>query len=305
MMTNTNREVLTDILLIAVLSLILIPLALLASGPARIVLGILFVLFFPGYMLIAALFPRKESLDGIERVALSFGLSIAVVPLIGLVLNYTPWGIRLEPILISVLIFILVMGGVAVYRRYSLPVQERFYVDFRGFVRSLSPSWKGQGRWDKVLTVILVLAILGAIGTLIYVIQAPKVGERFTEFYILGPEGKAADYPEELEVDEEGMVIVGIVNREHEPADYRVEIAIEGEQLQLSDPIRLEHEEKWEEEMTFSPTETGEDQKVEFRLYRNGESEPYHTLHLWLDVTADSEIIGRVGFPVPDAAAVS
>ncbi|MFP3976163.1 MAG: DUF1616 domain-containing protein, partial [Dehalococcoidia bacterium] len=92
MMTNTNREVLTDILLIAVLSLILIPLALLASGPARIVLGILFVLFFPGYMLIAALFPRKESLDGIERVALSFGLSIAVVPLIGLVLNYTPWG---------------------------------------------------------------------------------------------------------------------------------------------------------------------------------------------------------------------
>jgi len=30
--------------------------------------------------------------DGIERVALSFGLSIAIVPLIGLVLNFTPWG---------------------------------------------------------------------------------------------------------------------------------------------------------------------------------------------------------------------
>jgi len=33
-----------------------------------------------------------EGIDGIERVALSFGLSIAIVPLIGLVLNFTPWG---------------------------------------------------------------------------------------------------------------------------------------------------------------------------------------------------------------------
>jgi len=38
----------------------------------------------------AALFPGKDDLDGIERIALSFGLSIAVVPLMGLALNYTP-----------------------------------------------------------------------------------------------------------------------------------------------------------------------------------------------------------------------
>ena len=51
--------------------------------PVRIPLGLLMVLFVPGYALIAALFPRKDDLDGIERLALSFGLSIAVVPLIG------------------------------------------------------------------------------------------------------------------------------------------------------------------------------------------------------------------------------
>jgi uncharacterized membrane protein len=33
------------------------------------------VLFLPGYALIAALFPRKDDLDGIERIALSFGLT--------------------------------------------------------------------------------------------------------------------------------------------------------------------------------------------------------------------------------------
>ena len=45
----------------------------------RILVGVAMVLFIPGYALIAALFPAKGDLDGIERVALSFGLSIAVV----------------------------------------------------------------------------------------------------------------------------------------------------------------------------------------------------------------------------------
>jgi len=65
--------------------------------------------------LIAALFPRRNALDSIERVALSFWLSIAVVPLIGLILNYPPWGIKLEPILISITIFIVVASLIAWY----------------------------------------------------------------------------------------------------------------------------------------------------------------------------------------------
>jgi hypothetical protein len=43
---------------------------------------------------------RKEGgIDGLERVALSFGISIVIVPLIGLVLHFTPWGIRLVPVI--------------------------------------------------------------------------------------------------------------------------------------------------------------------------------------------------------------
>jgi uncharacterized membrane protein len=44
-----------------------------------------------------------ENLDNIERIALSLGMSIALVPIIGLFLNYTPWGIRLTPIVLSLL----------------------------------------------------------------------------------------------------------------------------------------------------------------------------------------------------------
>ena len=59
----------------------------------RIILGLPLVLFLPGYALIAALFIGEDDLDGIERIALSFGLSIAITHLFGLALKYTPFGI--------------------------------------------------------------------------------------------------------------------------------------------------------------------------------------------------------------------
>ena len=127
-----------ELLFIVVLSLLLVPLALFTSGALRIILGLAFVLFFPGYTLIAALFPRKDALDSIERLALSFGLSIAVVPLIGLILNYTPWGIRLYPILISVLLFIVIMAAIAWYRRRRLQPGERFEPQFHVHLSPLS-----------------------------------------------------------------------------------------------------------------------------------------------------------------------
>jgi uncharacterized membrane protein len=69
---------------------------------------------------------------------------------------------------------------------------------------------------------------VGAIGTLGYVIATPRVGERFTEFYILGQGGRAEGYPRELAVGEEGRVILGITNREHESMGYEIEIKIGG-----------------------------------------------------------------------------
>ncbi len=109
----------------------------------RIPLGLAMVLFVPGYALIAALFPKKDDLDGIERLALSFGLSIAVVPLIGLGLNYTPWGIRLTPVVISLAFFTIAMTAVAYWRRMALAAEDRFAVPFReGVASSRKRFWR-------------------------------------------------------------------------------------------------------------------------------------------------------------------
>ena len=85
---------------------------------ARYILGSIFVLWLPGYTLIKALFPTKE-IDNIERIALNIGMSLALVPIAGLLLNYTPWGIRLVPITLSLLALTITFATAAVIREYQ------------------------------------------------------------------------------------------------------------------------------------------------------------------------------------------
>lgn len=85
----------------------------------RIISGTIFMLFIPGYALTRLLFPTRDT-DTIELVALSIGLSFAVTPLIGLILNYSPWGIRLDPVVISLSIVSIALAFVGAYRRFLL-----------------------------------------------------------------------------------------------------------------------------------------------------------------------------------------
>lgn len=84
----------------------------------RYVLGSVLVLFLPGYSLIEALYPKRE-LDELTRFALSIGLSLALVPLIGLVLNYTPFGIRLIPVTLSIAGLTVILLLLALARKHS------------------------------------------------------------------------------------------------------------------------------------------------------------------------------------------
>lgn len=208
-----------------VLSVLSIYLPVLNESFLRVVFTLPMILFIPGYVLIAALFPGKGDLDGIERLALSFGLSIAVVPLIGLVLNYTPWGIRLDSIVTALIIFTAVMLVIAQYRRSLLPPEERFVVPFRTMVSEAKGELfePGQSRLDRALSVILIIAIAAAVITTAFVIVVPKEGEKFTEFYILGTGGIAAEYPTRFPAGEPQTVIIGIGNHEYRNVTYAVE----------------------------------------------------------------------------------
>jgi len=263
-----------------IVALFIVVISFFPSNIVRIILGLPLILFFPGYTFVAALFPRKDTLDGINRVALSFGLSITMVPIIGLILNYTPWGVRLYPFIICLVIFVVTTSLVAWQRRRRWAEVERFTISLNFSL----PPWRGQGFMDKTLSVILIVAILGAIGTVGYAIATPKVGERFTEFYILGLEGKAGMYAEEVAVGERTVVIVGIVNHEHETESYRLEVRIDGMKNNEIGPIVLGHEQKWEKRVGFTLERAVDNQKVEFLLYKDEGDETYRMLHLWVNV---------------------
>jgi hypothetical protein len=85
----------------------------------RIGLGFLTSLYLPGYTFVEALYPQKPELEDLERFALGVGLSLALTPLVGFVLNYTPWGIRLYSITVSITILTLLFGIIGIYRKFK------------------------------------------------------------------------------------------------------------------------------------------------------------------------------------------
>lgn len=313
--------------------------------PLRIVVGLPFVLFVPGYAFIAALFPEDgesppteddatkglagkmtgRGVGGIERVILSFGLNIAVVPLIGLGLSFTPWGIRLVPIMIALSGFTLASTWAAARRRRALPPEERFKVPCR--------EWIAQGRkgvlerdsqTDTALNILLIVSVLMAVSSVAFAVAVPHKGETFTEFYLLTEDESgdlvADDYPTEFVLGDEQEVIVGISNQEHESVDYTVIVelhrvnqqiepraaatntsesgqprnitveVIEKEELDRFE-IGLEHNETWQQSYEIQPTMTGKEMRLTFLLFRDSPppnptvDNAYRETHLWINVS--------------------
>jgi uncharacterized membrane protein len=131
---------------------------------------------------------------------------------------------------------------------------------------------------------VVLLLILAIVGSIIFLANTPNPGERFTEFYILGPDGKAENYPGQVTLGESVSVIVGVVNHEQKSMSYRLMVNTDNVTNTDIPSITLDREAKWEQVVKFKPAKTGPNQKVEFLLYEPDSGIPYLTLHLWIDV---------------------
>lgn len=141
-------------------------------------------------------------------------------------------------------------------------------------------------RWDKALSISLVVAILVVLGGIVYFAITPQPSEKFTEFYILGSQGKADNYPQQVIVGANVDVIIGVVNHEYQPATYRIRITINGVRNKEISVGTLAQEQKWEQKISFVAQLPGDKQKVEFWLYKDNGVEPYlkDPLRLYIDV---------------------
>jgi len=263
--------------------IVAIYLPILNQTPVTIVFALPVVLFIPGYCLIAALFPKNDDIGLSERIALSIGLSIAIIPLIGLGLNFTPWGIRLDSVVITVTVFTWVLILIAHYRRASLPFEERFNIPFSEIGKTIHEGFfpPDSDRVDRLLSVILVLVSLVAIATTIYVIASPKESEHFSEFFILGENTMAADYPDQIITGQNYPMFIGVGNHEYRNMTYTIETwtsltefdnVTNSTTIMAMDPINqssltLAHNETMIIPYTLSLNKTGYN-RIEFLLFK-------------------------------------
>ncbi len=273
------------LLIWTMLTIIFVLVPALSETNIRTVLGIPIVLFIPGYVLVAAMFPKKDDIDATGRIALSLGLSIAVVSLLGLLLNFT-FGIQILPILLTLCTYTIVLIIVAAYRRGKLPENEKFCVPFY----RISEIIKGEintskSRKDMILTCLLIFSMALAAGMIFLVITTPRIGERFTEFYILDTSGKAEGYPTNLKYNYPSELQAGAVNHEYTIVNYTLRVALDREIL-METWFTLAHNSTWEKNLTFVPNKEGKEMKLEFWLFKEDNyTAPYRALHLWVNVT--------------------
>lgn len=191
------------------------------EGIISIIFGLLFILFIPGYTMVFVLFPAKksdESIDVIERIALSLSLSFVIISLIAFGLSFSVWGVTLQPLVTVISTFVIGSGLIAILRWFGVGKDKRFIVSFDIYLPKI------QNKINRYLIIILVLSIVIIFSSLIYVLMNPIKGEQFTEFYLLDSHGLIENYPKNLTVGEETSVIIGIVNHEYKTINYTIEV---------------------------------------------------------------------------------
>lgn len=244
----------------------------------RIPFSLLILLFLPGYALIAAMFPKKYEISAIERFTLSIGLSIAITVFDGFAISVTPYLFRPVPLILTLSAITLLFVLTTVLTRARTPQNERFFVDYRGFIESLRSDEK-MSDIERMLFIALIGSIIIASSMLIYA-KITFEEERFTALYILGPGGKAEGYQKDLHIGEPSSITVGVENYEHAPAEYMFHVKL-GRGVLEKREISLKHKEKWLENVSFIPDRTGDRLKLEFALYKD--ERPYRSVHLWVN----------------------
>lgn len=291
---------------------------------ARVAFGLPLVLFAPGYVLLAVLYPRhagavagsphrnragrlggRRGLTWSERLPLSLATSIALVPLLAILVGVGADGITVDHAVGSLVAVVLIGSLVAGFRRLRVPEADRVRLPWRR-ASAIRDAVAGAGRLDSALTLAVVLGVLLAATAMAYGVAAPDRGASYTEFALLSGnesgELVAGDYPQSFGPGESADLTASVANHEGGPVEYTVVVELERMQVD-DDGVRLvEQRELWREARTVQagntwlaehavePTLVGEDLRLAYYLYRGnapadaGTASAYRHLHLWIDV---------------------
>ena len=295
---------------------------------AQVILRLPILLFLPGYVLVSIAFPerptapsqaygerrgvvsrarsiRHDGVDLVERGALAFGMSIALIPLYGLGLTLA--GLGLEAIVVVLPLLVVFGAIVGTIRRAQVPRADRFILPVRyWYERAHAFLFDTDNVVHLAINIALAVSVLLALSTMAYALAVPPAGETYSGFYLLTEDDDgeliAENYPTEFVAGESQELIFGIENRERATSEYTVVIELQRVDTSADETTILERNELSRMQVTVEdgaveyvthdvePTMLGSDLRLTYSLYlEEAPDEPdadsaYRQLHLWIDV---------------------
>ncbi len=250
-------------------------------SPLRLILALLFVLFVPGYFLQAAVFPRDKELAVLERLALALGASTAALPLAALLLDYLPFtDISLTPIFICEAVYVTLAALASWFRRRRIPPAERF------LIRASSDAglwWQSQDRVNRLLYQVMGVAFLIAGIAALSLIVIPPPSQHLTEFYLIGREGQAEDYPRVVSEGQPMEIQPVIVNDEGAARNYLIQVLHRDQIIAESPMIELADNESAAVPLILNISNLRIPERIEIHLYQPPDLTNSLQLNLWLE----------------------
>ena len=268
------------------------------------VVGLPFVLLVPGYALVSAIFPSaggisprsSEKTSWTARLGLSVAGSTMTIALVAGVLDFTVWGFGRTAIIGGLSVVTFASTVVAWYRRGRLSTAEPAGTDVNAMLSRGRSIALGDGIAGVALTILVLVAALGAIG----VVADESTGTgSVTEFYVLGEDEDgdlvAGSYPSNTTEGEPLTVGIGVGTLRSD-FDGRVVITLErvsvdGDAVRVQESrelgrfdVRVPAGETNVTRQTVRPTTAGERLRLTARLYPNGTDSPVRQVHVWVTV---------------------
>ena len=315
----TDLATVSAYVIVAALTLTFLPLV----PPLRAILAMPLLLFVPGYALVAAIYPRCTDCDrgdvlfreeitdtdtglhAIERMFLSVGMSVAVLPILGVVTWAGVGGISTEIVLFGVSTFTLGAIAVAAIRRTSLAAAEQFSIRPSRGIHRFRRWLVGPSTRETAVNVLLVGAIVLSVTTLTFAFVVPVTGESYTSAMLVTEqdgEFVAGNYPTNFTAGEPETLTLTLSNHEGRTTNYTVVTTVERVDRSGGDitivaqseldrsAMRLASDETVHEQYTLAPELIGENLRLSYYVYRGQapvsptDDSAYRDLHLWITV---------------------
>ncbi|MFD1514285.1 DUF1616 domain-containing protein [Halomarina rubra] len=293
------------------------------GSPVRLAIILAALFFLPGYALTTVLFPRAPKVretnrtwfapinghglpdrpQSAERLVLSFGLSLVLIPLAGLGLSALSLGYSVETVGNATTVLIIAPLLLGTIRRLQTPEESRYIVSFSSALQRPHGRVVGESQTDTAVNLILLFGVLTAVSVLTLAVTAPLSGATYTDFSIVtqnqNGELVTSGYPSEFVVGEHQPLTFIVDNNEGQAAEYEVVILLERvddsgavvERFELDRFSRTVEDGQWVEEHQVSPTATGENLRLTYVLYKGDApvepdlSSAYRSAYIWIDVS--------------------